>query len=136
MLMALRPRVTWLSIHSRWISQAEGVAAVLEPVAGVGDFDSPIRQLFPQKSRWPPRGNLPHVRYRRIVLRPPRSPVQSRAGPCPPAAAFEIEIRKFGFKTFNSSAPFFAKRAQRNVPPLLSSSAPTGVDLPHQGGGF
>ena len=26
MLMALRPSVTWLSIQSRWISHAEGVA--------------------------------------------------------------------------------------------------------------
>jgi hypothetical protein len=34
------------------------------------------------------------------------------------------------------SRPFFAKRAQRNVPPPLFSSAPTGVDLRHQGGGF
>jgi hypothetical protein len=50
----------------------------------------------------------------------------------PACSSVCIEIRKFGFKTFNSCPFFFEKGAQGNVPPLLPSSTPTGVDLLHQ----
>ena len=101
----------------------------------MGDFAQrrPIRRLFPHQSRWPPRGILLLVRSGGSSCDPPRSPARSRAGLCPPSSSVWIEIRKFGFKTFNSRPLFLQKGTQRNVPPPLSSSAPTGADLRHQG---
>ena len=68
MLMALRPRATWLSIHSRWISQAEGVRQRFpEPVAGVGDFD-PQAAAFPAEKPVATPGHFASRAIRRTVL--------------------------------------------------------------------
>ena len=69
---------------------------------------------------------------RRIVLRSTPSTRSISRWDLPASSRVWTEIRKFGFKTFTPRPFFRRKRAQRNVPPPLSSSAPTGVDLRHQ----
>ena len=59
MLTALRPRVTWLSIQSRWTSHAEGVATGFGAGGQGGGFWSGFisgSAAFSAEFRWPPGG--------------------------------------------------------------------------------
>src|SRR5271156_3807386 len=71
---------------------------------------------------------------RRIVLRSTPSTREISRCDFPAFSKVWTEIRKLGFKTF-TPGPFFSQKGLSVTSRRRSSSAPTGVDLRHQGGG-
>jgi hypothetical protein len=101
--------------------------AVSEPVAGVGHFDHQHR-LFPQKSRWPPRGILLHARSGVPSSGPPRQCAKSHAAPCQPAAAFESKSVNLASRR-STPAPFFFEKGSSvtSRPCVLARRRPASI---------
>ena len=112
MLMALRPSATWPSIHSRWISHAEGVATGFGAGGRGGGFcpTSVVSTDFSAQIPVATPGEFASRAMRRIVLRSTPSTRAISRWDLPPSSKVWIEIRKFGFKTFTPGPLFSQKR--------------------------
>ena len=111
MLMALRPSATWLSIHSRWISHAEGVATGFGAGGRGGGFcsSSAVSAAFSAQIPVATPGDFASRSIRRIVLRSTPSTRAISRWDLPASSKVWTEIRKFGFKTF-TPGPFSRKK--------------------------
>lgn len=114
----LRPRRLRIRESHRWNTAVTDGLESAFTLSGIrsggrgGDFDprpSPSHQLFPHKSRWPPWGILLPPRSAEPSCGPPRSRAQSRAAPCPPAAAFGLKSVNLASKR-STPGPFSCKK--------------------------